>query len=118
MISSMSISGTDAHAAADPATLPPLVRRALAAARRHGFAYACRPEQGRLLTPGGAVVVDDFTPATGWPPLHEGAPDLARLHWLEHVALHTVELRLAEDLATLVGTRRRLAPTGPSSSSE
>ncbi|MFD7999240.1 hypothetical protein [Streptomyces mirabilis] len=30
----------------------------------------------------------------------------------------TVELRLADDLATLVGTRRRLAPTGPSSSSE
>ncbi|MET7347298.1 O-methyltransferase [Streptomyces mirabilis] len=213
----MSISGTDAHATADPATLPPLVRRALAAARRHGFAYACRPEQGRLLyalaggarerigetgtgcgvglawlasgvregvrlfsverdaerarvaaevfadrpevevihgdwrrieehgpydllvldgggtgktpgddpadparllTPGGAVVVDDFTPATGWPPLHEGTPDRARLHWLEHVALHTIELRLAEDLATLVGTRRRLAPTGLSSSSE
>ncbi|MGW1754869.1 hypothetical protein [Streptomyces mirabilis] len=54
----MSISGTDAHAATDPAALPPLVRRAL------------------------------------------------------------VELRLAEDLATLVGTRRRLAPTGLSSSSE
>jgi predicted O-methyltransferase YrrM len=216
----MSISGTDAHAAADPATLPPLVRRALAAARRHGFAYACRPEQGRLLyalaggarerigetgtgcgvglawlasgaregvrlfsverdaerarvaaevfadrpevevihgdwrrieehgpydllvldgggtgkmpgddpadpadparlpAPGGTVVVDDFPPATGRPPLHEGAPDRARLHWLQHVALHTVELRLAEDLATLVGTRRRLAPTGPSWSSE
>ncbi|MFB7440026.1 O-methyltransferase [Streptomyces mirabilis] len=213
----MSLSGTDAHAAADPAALPPLVRRALASARRHGFAQACRPEQGRLLhvlaggargrigetgtgcgvglawlasgaregvrlvsverdagrarvaaevfagrpevevihgdwrrieehgpydllvldgggtgkmpgddpadparllAPGGTVVVDDFTPATGWPPLHEGAPDRARLHWLRHVALHTVELRLAEDLATLVGTRRRLAPTGPSWSSE
>ncbi|MFF4727007.1 O-methyltransferase [Streptomyces mirabilis] len=213
----MSISGTDAHAATDPTTLPPLVRRALVAARRHGFAHACRPEQGRLLqalaggardrigetgtgcgvglawlasgaregvrlfsverdaerarvaaevfadrpevevihgdwrrieehgpydllvldgggtgktpgdapadpahllTPGGTVVVDDFTPATGWPPVHEGAPDRARLHWLKHVALHMVELRLADDLATLVGTRRRLAPTGPSSSSE
>jgi predicted O-methyltransferase YrrM len=217
MISSMSISGTDAHATADPATLPPLVRRALAAACRHGFAYACRPEQGRLLyalaggarerigetgtgcgvglawlasgaregvrlfsverdaerarvaaevfadrpevevihgdwrrieehgpydllvldgggtgktpgddpadparllTPGGTVVVDDFTPATAWPPLHEGAPDRARLHWLKHVALDAVELRLAEDLATLVGTRRRLTSTGSSASSE
>ncbi|MER7685433.1 hypothetical protein [Streptomyces sp. NPDC097610] len=87
----MSISGTDAHAAADPA---------------------------RLLAPGGTVVVGDFTPATGWPPLHEGAPDRARLHWLRHVALHAVELRLAEDLATLVGTRRRLVPAGPSPSSE
>lgn len=213
----MSLSGTDAHAATDPATLPPLVRRALASARRHGFAYACRPEQGRLLhvlaggargwigetgtgcgvglawlasgaredvrlvsverdagrarvaaevfadrpevevihgdwrrieehgpydllvldgggtgkmpgddpadparlvTPGGTVVVDDFAPATAWPRLHEGAPDRARLHWLKHVALDTVELRLAEDLATLVGTRRRLTSTGSSASSE
>ncbi|MEU1401898.1 class I SAM-dependent methyltransferase [Streptomyces sp. NPDC005728] len=59
----------------------------------------------RLLAPGGTVVVDDFTPATGWPPLHEGAPDLARLHWLEHPALRAAELRLAPDLSTVVGTR-------------
>lgn len=59
----------------------------------------------RLLAPGGTVVVDDFTPATSWPPLHEGAPDLARLHWLTHPALRTVELRLAPDLSTVVGTR-------------
>ncbi|MFR9798255.1 O-methyltransferase [Streptomyces sp. MS06] len=206
----MSLSGTDAHAAAGP--LPPLVRRAVAAARRHGFPHSCRPEQGRLLlalaggargavgetgtgcgvglawlasgarpgvrlvsverdperariaaevfadrpevevltgesrrigergpydllvldgggqgkaehdpaadvgrllAPGGTVVLDDFTPATSWPPLHEGAVDRARLHWLEHPALHTVELRLAGDLAALVGTRRR-PPAPPS----
>jgi len=206
----MSISGTDSYAATDLTTLPPLVQRAVSAARRHGFTHSCRPEQGRLLhalaggarqrigetgtgcgvglawlasgvragvrlfsverdaerarvaaevfadrpevgiihgdwrliaehgpydllvldgggsakTPdgqaadptrllarGGTVVLDDFTPATEWPPLHEGAPDLARLHWLEHPALHTVELPLAEDLVTLVGTRRRLAGT-------
>ncbi|GHI07983.1 transferase [Streptomyces cellostaticus] len=59
----------------------------------------------RVLAPGGTVVVDDFTPATGWPPLHEGAPDLARLHWLEHPALRATELRLAPDLSTVVGTR-------------
>ncbi|MFE1878846.1 O-methyltransferase [Streptomyces diastatochromogenes] len=58
-----------------------------------------------LLAPGGTVVVDDFTPATGWPPLHEGTPDLARLHWLEHPALRATELRLAPDLSTVVGTR-------------
>jgi predicted O-methyltransferase YrrM len=75
-------------------------------------------DPARLLTPGGTVVVDDFTPAAGWPPLHEGAPDRAWLHWQEHAALDTVELRLAEDLATLVGTRRRLASTGTSASSE
>ncbi|MFJ8080979.1 O-methyltransferase [Streptomyces sp. NPDC096205] len=60
----------------------------------------------RLLAPGGTVVVDDFTPATTWPPLHDGRPDLARLHWLDHPALHTVELRLAPDLSAVVGTRR------------
>ncbi|GGW38734.1 transferase [Streptomyces lucensis JCM 4490] len=59
----------------------------------------------RLLTPGGTVVVDDFTPATGWPPLHGGEPDRARLHWLEHPALRATELRLAPGLCTVVGTR-------------
>jgi predicted O-methyltransferase YrrM len=60
----------------------------------------------RLLAPGGTVVVDDFTPATGWPPLHGGEPDTARLHWLEHPALRSTELRLAPDLASVVGRLR------------
>jgi predicted O-methyltransferase YrrM len=59
----------------------------------------------RLLAPGGTLVVDDFTPATTWPPLFDGAPDRARLHWLEHPALRAIELRLAPDLAAIVGTR-------------
>ncbi|POX64138.1 SAM-dependent methyltransferase [Streptomyces sp. Ru62] len=59
----------------------------------------------RLLVPGGTVVVDDFTPAAGWPPLHEGRVDRARLHWLEHPALRAVELRLAADLSAVVATR-------------
>ncbi|MFE9424985.1 O-methyltransferase [Kitasatospora sp. NPDC006697] len=60
----------------------------------------------RLLALGGTVVIDDFTPAAGWPPLHEGRPDEARLHWLEHPALDATELRLAPDFATVVGRRR------------
>ncbi|AOR34531.1 transferase [Streptomyces fodineus] len=59
----------------------------------------------RLLVPGGTVVVDDFTPATGRPPLHEGEPDRARLLWLEHPALRATELRLAADLSAVVGSR-------------
>ncbi|MFE5325215.1 hypothetical protein ACFRCG_02160 [Embleya sp. NPDC056575] len=43
----MSLTGTDAYR--DAGALPPLVRRAVEAARRHGFAFSCRPEQGRLL---------------------------------------------------------------------
>jgi predicted O-methyltransferase YrrM len=59
-----------------------------------------------LLRPGGLLVVDDFTPADTYPPMYQGRPDRARLHWLEHPALHTVEIPLAEDLAVLLGTRR------------
>jgi predicted O-methyltransferase YrrM len=62
-------------------------------------------EPTRLLTPGGTVVIDDFTPATTWPPLFQGAPDLARLHWLEHPELRATELRLAADFSVVVGTR-------------
>lgn len=202
----MSPHGTDAYRD-DDGTLPALVVRAVAAARAHGFAFSCRPEQGRLLqllaagashgiaetgtgcgvglawlasgarpgtrlvsverdaervrvarevfrdrpeveilhgdwrrveehrpydllvldgggqakgdgaadparllAPGGTLVVDDFTPATTWPPLFDGAPDRARLHWLEHPALRSSELRLAPDLAAIVGTR---LPDGP-----
>ncbi|MFF9047325.1 hypothetical protein [Streptomyces parvulus] len=50
-------------------------------------------------------MVDDFTPATTWPPLFEGVPDHPRLHWLDHPALHSTELHLAPDLATVIGTR-------------
>jgi predicted O-methyltransferase YrrM len=196
----MTLDGT--HAYAGVRDLPPLVRRAVRAAREQGFAFSCRPEQGRLLrvlaggatarigetgtgcgvglawlasgapegvrlvsverdaerarvaaqvfrecanvrvlhagwervaehgpydllvldgggqgkngeaadparllTPGGTVVVDDFTPATSWPPRYEGAPDAARLHWLEHPELRSTELRLAPDLSTVVGVR-------------
>ncbi|MGW7662380.1 hypothetical protein [Streptomyces sp. NPDC054756] len=61
----------------------------------------------RLLVPGGRVVVDDFTPATGWLPRYGGEVDRPRMHWLRHPALDTVELPLAGDLAALVGVRRR-----------
>lgn len=65
---------------------------------------AADPE--RLLTPGGSIVIDDFTPLTAWPPVHEGRPDGARLAWLEHPALLATEVRLAADLSTVIGTRR------------
>lgn len=65
---------------------------------------AADPE--RLLRPGGSLVIDDFTPMTAWPPMHEGRPDRARLDWLEHPALLAAEVRLAPDLATIVATRR------------
>ncbi|MEV7013003.1 class I SAM-dependent methyltransferase [Streptosporangium sp. NPDC051022] len=59
----------------------------------------------RLLSPGGTLVIDDFTPARTSPPLFGGKPDLGRLHWLEHPGLTSVELRLAADLAAVVAVR-------------
>ncbi len=61
----------------------------------------------RVLTPGGIVVIDDFTPADTWPPMHEGKLDEARIWWLEHPAMRATEVQLAEDLSTIVATRRR-----------
>ncbi|MGW4026137.1 O-methyltransferase [Streptomyces sp. NPDC005009] len=62
-------------------------------------------DPARLLTAGGLVVIDDFTPATTWPPRFNGEPDEPRLHWLEHPGLRSAELRLAADLSVIVGTR-------------
>ncbi|WP_261953586.1 O-methyltransferase [Streptomyces nigrescens] len=61
-------------------------------------------DPARLLTAGGTVVIDDFTPATTWPPQFNGAPDHSRLHWLQHPGLRAAELRLAADLSVIVGT--------------
>jgi predicted O-methyltransferase YrrM len=59
-------------------------------------------EPGDWLRPGGLVVLDDFTPMTTWPPRHDGQPDLARIHWLEHPRLRTTEIRVTPAAATLV----------------
>jgi predicted O-methyltransferase YrrM len=59
-----------------------------------------------FLGPGGTVVVDDFTPSDEWPPRHDGRIDEARLHWLEHPELRSIEVRVAPDLVTVLGTRR------------
>ncbi|MGK4581835.1 O-methyltransferase [Kitasatospora sp. HPMI-4] len=67
----------------------------------------------RLLTPGGVLVIDDFTPSASWPPLHRGRPDHARLHWLRHPALRTVELPLAADLSTLLAVRTAAGADSP-----
>ena len=61
-------------------------------------------DPGSWLRPGGVLVVDDFTPMTGWPPTFEGRPDEARLYWLEHPRLRAAEIRVAPSAATLVAT--------------
>ncbi|GAA2522256.1 class I SAM-dependent methyltransferase [Streptomyces longisporus] len=73
-------------------------------AKGGGAADAADPE--RLLEAGGVLVVDDFTPSRTWPPSHAGHTDTARLYWLQHPALRTVDLPLARDLSAIVAVRR------------
>ncbi|MGW3209806.1 hypothetical protein [Streptomyces sp. NPDC001135] len=69
------------------------------ASPRHG-----RAEPDELCS--GVLVVDDFTPSRTWPPSYAGRTDTARLHWLEHPALRTVDLPLAADLSAVVAVQR------------
>jgi len=55
-----------------------------------------------VLRPGGTMTIDDFTPATSWPPMHEGREDGSRMHWMSHPNLKSTEVRVAPDLAVLV----------------
>ncbi len=59
-----------------------------------------------ILTASGSLVVDDFTPATSWPPQHGGRRDDARLYWLEHARVDAAEIRTSATSATIVATRR------------
>jgi predicted O-methyltransferase YrrM len=54
------------------------------------------------LRPGGLAVLDDFTPTTRWPPLHQGSPDTARQYWLTHPDLLATQLNVAPDATTVV----------------
>lgn len=56
-----------------------------------------------VLRPGGTITIDDYTPATTWPPLFDDRPDHSRIHWLMHADLHATEIRVAPDLAVVVG---------------
>ena len=55
-----------------------------------------------VLRAGGTMTIDDYTPATSWPPMHEGQEDGSRVHWLSHPNLKSTEVRVAPDLAVLV----------------
>lgn len=73
------------------------------------------PDTADWLTPGGLVVLDDFSDADEeWPPTHDGRLDRARLWWTTHPALDLVEVRVrpaGPGRITLIGSR---TATGPS----
>jgi predicted O-methyltransferase YrrM len=56
--------------------------------------------------PGGIVVLDDFTPYVGWPPMYEGRVDTLRQEWLTDPRFTTVEVMVAADASVLLATRR------------
>jgi hypothetical protein len=123
----MAIGGNTAYGADD--ALPPMVRRAVDLAVLHGDWTQLRehgpfdllvldgggkgkdrtvdtpldPADGWLAL-GGTIVLDDFTPAAVPGALEH---DVVRQHWLRHPALHATEIRLAPDLATIIGVRWR-----------
>lgn len=61
---------------------------------------ALRPRE--WLVPGGMLVLDDFTPVAGWPPVRDGQPDTARLHWLQHPDLLATQIRTQPDACSIV----------------
>lgn len=59
-----------------------------------------------LLSPGGVLILDDFTPDAQWPPQHAGAVDELRLRYLADPRLVSVEARLGPDQAVLLCAKR------------
>lgn len=59
-----------------------------------------------LLEPGGVVVLDDFTPSAGWPPIYEGRVDAVRQQWLTDARFTSVEVMVAEDASVVMAARR------------
>jgi predicted O-methyltransferase YrrM len=59
-----------------------------------------------LLEPGGIVVLDDFTPSSGWPPIYEGRVDTVRQQWLTDSRFVSVEVMVADDASVVMATRR------------
>ncbi|MEY9860604.1 putative O-methyltransferase YrrM [Catenulispora sp. GAS73] len=58
-----------------------------------------------LLAPGGVLIMDDFTPSTGWPPLFEGKVDALRSHYLGHPRLMATEVLTTATSVAIVAAR-------------
>jgi hypothetical protein len=58
------------------------------------------------MAPGGMLVMDDFTPSAGWPPLYEGEPDNLRLRYLCASELVATQVVVSPVEACIIATRR------------
>jgi len=59
-----------------------------------------------LVEEGGIVVLDDFTPCEGWPPVSYGRVDALREAWLTDERFTAVEVMVAPDATAIIATRR------------
>lgn len=59
-----------------------------------------------LVDAGGLVVLDDFTPCMGWPPVYEGRVDVVRQRWLTDPRFVAAEVMVAPETSALVAARR------------
>ena len=59
-----------------------------------------------LVEPGGMIVLDDFVPCAGWPPIAGGRVDNVRPEWLADERFTSVDVMVAEDTSVIVAVRR------------
>lgn len=59
-----------------------------------------------MLSSGGVLVLDDFTPSTTWPPIFNGAIDDLRILYLTHPKLLAVEVITGPGQSAVIGARR------------
>lgn len=57
------------------------------------------------LAPGGLAVLDDFTPIEHWPPEWHGQSDTRRGFWLNHPALHALEVRTSARASVILASK-------------
>lgn len=58
-----------------------------------------------LVARGGLLVLDDFTPWAGWPPMFDGALDTLRLHYVDSPDLAATEVAMSPTEACIVAAR-------------
>ena len=58
-----------------------------------------------LLTGGGVLVLDDFTPSSGWPPTYQGQLDQLRIRYLTDPRLLAAEVQVSPTQTVIVATR-------------
>jgi predicted O-methyltransferase YrrM len=59
-----------------------------------------------MLEPGGIIVLDDFTPSPGWPPMDTGRVDQLRQEWLTDDRFTSVDVMVAADTSVVIAVKR------------